>query len=172
MEFTVRQATGTDLDAIVQLSSEHLVAKHVEVDVATIQITFQVLLEHPAYQIIVAVNPNSQVVGLVTASVSPLDEENQTLVFLENLFVHESARSKQVAHQLMDAVIMDTVADQPIYATSVAESDLPENGPLFAGAGYKQADDLTTARLIKSLSVLPLERGLEGDLMYYTMTPQ
>ena len=172
MEFTVRPATTEDLDSIVQLSHEHLKTKQLEVDATTIAVTFQVLLEHPAYQIMVAADPEARLVGFVTASTSPLAETNQTLVFLENLFVHESARSQQVAHQLMDAVMMDTSAEQPIFATSVAESDLSENGPLFAGAGYQQADDQTTARLIESLSGLPLERGLEGDLVYYTMTPQ
>jgi len=94
------------------------------------------------------------------------------LVFLENLFVHESARSQQVANQLMDAVIMDTSAEQPLFATSVAESDLAETSRLFVNSGYQKADEQTAAQIIESLRELPLERGLEGNIVYYFMTPQ
>ena len=172
MKYTVRPATVSDLESIFQLSSEHLETKQVQVDGATIQITFQVLLEQPAYQIMVAINPDERVVGMVTASVSPLVERSQTLVFLENLFVHESARSQQVANQLMDAVIMDTSAEQPLFATSVAESDLAETSRLFVNSGYQKADEQTAAQIIESLRELPLERGLEGNIVYYFMTPQ
>lgn len=172
MKYTVRPATASDLESIFQLSSEHLETKQVQVDGSTIQITFQVLFEHPAYQIMVAVNPDERVVGMVTASVSPLVERSQTLVFLENLFVHESARSQQVATQLMDAVIVDTSAEQPLFATSVAESDLAETSRLFVNSGYQKADEHTAAQIIESLRELPLERGLEGNIVYYFMTPQ
>jgi GNAT superfamily N-acetyltransferase len=134
--------------------------------------TFQVLLEHPAYQIIVAEHADDGLVGLVTASTSPLADSEQHLVFLENLFVLESARSQGNAHQLMQHVMMETTVDRPIYGTSVATSDLADTGPLFIDAGYQQADEDTNARIIASLSALPLERGLEGDLTYYTLTPQ
>lgn len=172
MKFQLRQAVADDIESIVALSIEHLKDKQVRVDELTVRMTFQVLLEHPAYQIIVAEHADDGLVGLVTASTSPLADSEQHLVFLENLFVLESARSQGVAHQLMQHVMMETTVDRPIYGTSVATSDLADTGPLFIDAGYQQADEDTSARIIASLSALPLERGLEGDLTYYTLTPQ
>ena len=172
MKFHLRQAVADDIESIVALSIEHLKDKQVRVDELTVRMTFQVLLEHPAYQIIVAEHADDGLVGLVTASTSSLTDGEQHLVFLENLFVLESARSQGVAHQLMQHVMMETTVDRPIYGTSVATSDLADTGPLFIDAGYQQADEDTSARIIASLSALPLERGLEGDLTYYTLTPQ
>ena len=172
MKFQLRQAVAEDVESIVALSIEHLKDKQVSVDELTVRMTFQVLLEHPAYQIMVAEHADDGLVGLVTASTSPLAESDQQLVFVENLFVHESARSQGVAHQLMQHVMMENTVDRPIYGTSVATSELTKTESLFVDAGYQPADKDTSARIIASLSALPLERGLEGELTYYTLTPQ
>ena len=172
MEFNIRQATVDDITSIVSLSLEHLENQQVQIDEGTVQVTFQVLLEHPAYQVFVANRSDQGLVGLITAGTCPLNDGEHNLVFLENLFVLESARSHGIAHQLIDAVMMQSTTEKPIYATSVNSSDVADTGTLFVNAGYRQADDHTTARLVESLKALPLERGLEGDLTYYTLTAQ
>lgn len=162
----IKKAETTDLADVINLMRLFIEDQSIgEGAGEVVEVTSEFLLSHDAYSVQLDLDKKQNALGMITLATIFDEAGGQKILFLENLFVKKGARSKKVASRLVE---YSQTQGADLIGVAVAESGLKTVGIFFENLGFTKADKPTEKHLVDMLKKLPLERGAEGPLTYFT----